>query len=109
QAECIGELERQDDVAVSDLCPPELDLQSGLEKPNHLPIHVVHRGCEKQQSTNQPTTATDGNCGVGQRLLWSSGCRSWNQGIRAGFKSFASRNLSSLNMAVSHPSSGCCS
>ena len=54
QADRVGELEGEDDVGVVDFGPAELRLQRRLEDADHLPIDVVDRGGEEQQSADVP-------------------------------------------------------
>ena len=42
QSGAVGELESQDDVAITNFRPTELELQGGFQQPDHLPVHVIH-------------------------------------------------------------------
>ena len=55
QACGISQLEGEDNVAVSDLRPAKLDLESRLQQPEYLAIDIIHAGREQKQSTDQPT------------------------------------------------------
>ena len=72
QSGTVGELEGGDDVAVSNFCPTELDLQHRLEQRDHLAVHVVHGGREEQQAADQPATVAGCELGIafGNGLCW---------------------------------------
>ena len=50
----VRRLKRKHEIAVVDLVPAQIMLQSGFQYAKHLPIHVVLRGAKQQQRANHP-------------------------------------------------------
>ena len=72
EADRVGHLESEHDVAVVDLAPAELRLKSGLENPDDLSIDVVDRDRKEQQRTHAPSH-------VASPCVRSSHCRHRDQ------------------------------
>src|SRR5205085_6982727 len=73
KADRVRNLEREYDVAVIDLAPMELLLESRLQNTDDLPVDVVDRCCKKQEPANDPSIMT------GSLLLDSSRDRCRNR------------------------------
>jgi len=59
----IGQLERENDPAVVPVAPAEFYFERRLEQREHLAIHVVDGGGEKQQSADVPAEPERGLAG----------------------------------------------
>jgi hypothetical protein len=58
----VGNLKGEDDIAVVDFAPAELALQYGLQQADHLPVDIIDRSGEEQQSTDRPAVTPDLGC-----------------------------------------------
>src|SRR6266498_626648 len=63
QRNCIGQLERKDDIAVVNFVPAKLSLKCRLKGGDDLTIEIVECGCKKKQSTYQPTASSNARTG----------------------------------------------
>ncbi len=69
QADAVGELKREHDVAVVDLRPAELTLQRRLQDADHLAIDVVDGGGEEEKRADDPAEPADTRrCGDGRHV-----------------------------------------
>ncbi len=75
QAGSVSKLKSEHDVAVAGFRPAKLQLQGRFQQTDHLPVHVIHRGCEKQQAADQPARVADG---------LFTGCPATSSGTRDG-------------------------
>ena len=59
EAQRVGGLKPEDDVAVGDFVPAQLRFESRLQDANYLAINVIDCGGEKEERTDRPTEIAD--------------------------------------------------